>query len=61
VKDTMALEHYLQEKWVLDDYKQLDRHALARGIKNEDLDIEELGTMIDSKESITLRVGKKKE
>lgn len=56
VKDSMALEHYLQEQWLLDEYKQLDRFALARGIKNEELDLEEIKDMVEVKESVSLRI-----
>lgn len=61
VKDPVALEQYFLEQWVLDQYKQLDRYAITRALKDEDLDLEAIKDMIEIKEHSTLRVSKKKE
>lgn len=60
IKDKMWLKNYLKEQWVLDEYQDLDRFAVSRGLKDETLAIDELKEMIEVKESVTLRVGKKK-
>jgi len=60
IKDKMALRHYLEEKWLLDDYQDIDRFAVMRALKSNELDIEELQDMIDESERVTLRVSKKK-
>lgn len=61
IKDKMGLTHYLTEKWILDEYQDVDRFAVIRGIKSQEIDIEEVKDLIDEKESVTLRVSKKKE
>ena len=60
IKDSMWLKNYLQEKWVLDDYQNIDRFAVSRALKNDELDIDEVKDMVETKESVTLRVAKKK-
>ena len=60
VKDLEQLEIFLKEKGVLDTYKLIDRFALRRGIKEGDLDLEELEGMVEEKESFVLR-GKEKQ
>ena len=61
IKDKMWLANYLKEEWILDEYQDLDRFAVTRSLKDETLDVDELKEMIEVKESVTLRVGKKKE
>ncbi len=60
IADAAALRKYLQEQGLLEQYLQLDRHALTRAIKDTDLDPTALGESMQQKESVTLRVSKKK-
>ena len=59
IKDPEKLEQLLASQGVLDQYKNIDRFALRRGIKDGDLSLEILWDTVEEKGSLVLRTKKK--
>lgn len=61
VKDKLALQKFLSELGILDEYSDIPYYKLAALVKDKKLTPDQVSTYLDTKDSRTLRASKKKE